>query len=310
MKLKRLCQEVYLQATVPKINFPERYVEIAASIQKAISAFNGVKTDLNCDFGDEDFNRLKATLVLSDFTSVFPMAGGSIVVVMAAEKSPLFPENVTVPNSFAEKLSTDSGYPIITPGYLYRNDQAMVDFLRQVEPLAESGRLMVRPAPIVLGLADAPNDNGGRNWNVKYIDPNSPAEHWLTDDLTEGQNAIPLEGGEIDPELETKVCSITMPYLEGVSFTELSKILDSEGDCLAEFRSSVRKVIVDVRADSAKATDIVNDIVRPATDKIERRFKSISNIHRLKLAGAYVSTAGLSLLALTSSGISASLGDC
>ena len=103
------------------------------------------------------------------------------------------------------------------------------------------------------------------------------------------------------------MCSFTLPYLEGLSFEQLSEILDAENDSLAEFRKSVRDMLVAVRKELSKFNDILNDMVHPATDKIERKFRSITNIHRLKVAGVTVGTVTLGLAALTSVGIGAAL---
>lgn len=317
MNLKKLSREVYSKAAMLGGDFTREYINLVSSIREALSAFHGVKTDLQYNFSPESITDLKASLIFSDFTSVFPLGGNSVTWALHEKDSPHSPKTVRVRRDFAEQLLSLNKRPIIKSGYICRNDTEIKDFLRQVEPLAKSGRLMVRPMPMVMGLQKTPdglwaNLAGSlapveRMWGAIPVDPNSPTEHWLDNDIKVRQDAIPLKEGETDARLENKMCSFTMPYIEGVSFAQLAKILDSEGDCLAEFRSSVRKVVDEVQEDSAKVIDIVNDIVRPATDKIERRFKSISTIHRLKLAGAYVSTAVLSLLTLTSTGVTASL---
>lgn len=302
---------------MPGSDFTREYIKLASPICEAVSSFLGVKTDVQCNLSDESITDLKTSLIFSDFTSVYPVGGDSVTWALHESGSPHSPKTVHVSRDFAEELLGLNDRPIIKPGYVCRNDAQIKDFLRQVELLAKSGRLMVRPIPMVMGLQKTPDGlwmkreatiaRVGRKWGIVPVDPDSPAEHWLANDINEKQNAIPLKEGKSDSQLEIKLCSFTMPYLEGVSFAQLSKILDSEEDCLAEFRSSVRKVISEVQEDSAKVTDIVNDIVRPATDRIERRFKAISSSHRLKLAGASVSTAVLGLLALTSTGIGASL---
>lgn len=317
MNLKKWCREAYSKVAAPGVDFTREYIKIVSPVREAVASFSGVKTAVQTNLSPESIADLKTSLIFSDFISVYPVGGDSVTWALHEGDSPDSPKTVRVRRDFAEQLLGLNNRPLIRPGYVCRNDAQIKDFLRQVEPLAKSGRLMVRPMPMVMGLQKTPeglwaNLGGnltpvGRMWGVVPVDPDSPAERWLAHDVKEKQNEVPLKEGEPDPQSEVKLCSFTVPYIEGVSFAQLSKILNSEGDCLAEFRSSVRKVISEVRGDSAKTTDIVNDIVRPATDKIERRFKTISNSHRMKLAGAYVSTAVLGLLALTSTGISASL---
>jgi hypothetical protein len=317
MSLKKWCREVYSKAATPGVDFTREYINLVSPIREAITAFHGVKTAFQCNLSAESIEDLKTALIFSDFTSVYPIGGDSVTLALNERGSPHAPKTVRVSRAFADRLLGLNNRPLIKSGYVCRNDEQIKDFLRQIKPLAKAGRLMVRPVPMVMGLQKTPegasvNQAGtikrvGRMWGVVPVDPDSPAEHWLADDVKEKENAVPLKEGKSDSKLETKLCSFTLPYIEGVSFAQLSKILDTEGDCLADFRSSVRKIISEVREDPAKATDIVNDIVRPATDRIERRFKAISNSHRVKLAGAYVSTAVLGLLALTSTGIGASL---
>lgn len=98
-----------------------------------------------------------------------------------------------------------------------------------------------------------------------------------------------------------------MPYLEDISFEQLARVLEDEEDMLAGFRRDVREMLTEVRSDPSKTPDILNDIIRPATDKVERRFKSIAAIHGLKVAGVTVGAATLSLVALTTAGIGASI---
>lgn len=317
MNLKKWCREIYSKAATPGVDFTREYIKLVSPIREAVSSFPGVKTAVQCNLSAESITDLKTALIFSDFTSVYPIGGDSVTWALHENDSPHSPKTVRVRRDFAEQILGLDNRPLIKPGYVCRNDTQLKDFLCQIEPLAKSGRLMVRPVPMVMGLQKTPEglwvDHAGtiapvgRMWGVVPVDPDSPAEHWLANDVKEKQDAVPLKEGESDSQLEIKLCSFTIPYIEGVSFAQLNQVLDSEGDCLAEFRSSVRKVISEVHEDPTKATDIVNDIVRPATDKIERRFKAISNSHRVKLAGAYVSTAVLGLLALTSTGVSASV---
>lgn len=307
MKLKELCQDTYVYASNPKLNYLSEYARKDPSIRSAISEFPGVKTDLYSDLSKKAQDDLKVSLVLSDFTSVFPEAGKEPRLIIAAKENSYFPKNVTLSQDFIEKLSHKEGKPVVNTGYIYRTDEQAQEFIRQVELLVQSGRLMIRPTPIVLGLERELTPQGNRSWQAIPVEPNSPGDTWFAQDNSGEQNAIPLKEGEHTPQLEEKVTSFTLPYLEGVSFEQLSRILDDENDSLAEFRKGVREMLEGVRKEPAKSTDILNDLVRPATEKIERKFKSITNIHRLKVAGVTLGTAALGLTALTTAGVGAAL---
>jgi hypothetical protein len=246
-------------------------------------------------------------LILSDFTSVF-LTGGSKPpeLIVAERETSYFPKTVSVSEEFAKELLHDEGHPVIQTGYFYRNDERSQNFIHQVESLAQNGRLMIRPNPILLGLQRTLLPDGRRQWKAVGVEPNTPGETWFAEEK-EAQNAIPLKEGEPDSGLEVKMCSFALPYLEGLSLEKLSEVLDAEGDYLSGFRNSVRAMLRDVHKEPTRAGDILNDVVRPATDVLERRFKSITNIHRIKVAGASVAVVTLGLTALTTAGIGGAL---
>src|SRR5207237_1206495 len=70
----------------------------------------------------------------------------------------------------------------------------------------------------------------------------------------------------------------------------------------------VKDLINEVSADPKSAQDILADKVKPATDKLKRRFRSICQIHGLKIAGAAVATIGGARTALFAPGAAVALG--
>lgn len=306
-RLKRLCQEVYLKSVVPNVNFAQEFIELAPSINEAISDFNGLKTDVYPSLKAKSLADLKVALVMSDFTSVFIKDGGSMELFGSHEPTRALPKVVALPPEVLEQLEHREGKPIVGAGYFRSVGKEIDDFLRQVEALAQSGRLMIRPVPIVIGFEKEPHDDGGKVMRAMPVEPNSPADAWFSTGTTHMPDSLALKEGETDPRLESEIGSFMIPYLDGLSFERLSAILDDEEDALAGFRSSVRTMLAEVRGDPSKSNDILNDIVRPATEKVGRRFNSIAAIHGFKVAGVTVSTAALSLLALTTSGVGAAL---
>ena len=306
MKLEQWCRDTYVRASIPKLNYPAAYAKFDAQIRQAISEFSGVKTDLFYDFSEKAIQDLRVSLILSDFTSVFP-CGGIPEMTEIGSETEYAPKSAKLTQPFAEMLQQHEGKFIVKPAYFYRNDNQAQDFISQIDSLADSGRLMIRPTPIILGLQKNLNHEGRRVWNVAGVEPSMPGEIWFVRESSETQNTIPLKDGNPNSNIEISKCSFMLPYLEGLSFQELALILDDENDLLTEFRKSIRDMLAEVRNEPDSTTDIVNDIVRPATDKIQRKFKTITNARRIKVAGGTVGAVVLVLTALTTAGVSAVL---
>jgi hypothetical protein len=102
-----------------------------------------------------------------------------------------------------------------------------------------------------------------------------------------------------NPEAFAELCSFTVPYLEGVPFPILAKILTDESDNLSTLRATVKALVYGAQSEPERCTDLLNDIVRPATDKISRRFKTIASTHSLKIGGVAASAVALSLLSIS-----------
>jgi hypothetical protein len=160
--------------------------------------------------------------------------------------------------------------------------------------------------PIVLfSMAKEKYDEIG-HYHGFTIEPDLPGESWICKDV-KGQQSIPLRNGELKPELELGHASFVLPYITGLPFTELVKILDDEEHNLADYRLGIRRLIKEIQEGSTDCDEVLNDVVRPAVSKVEKRFRSIVCMSRVKIAGAVVGTSALTLASLTSAGIMASL---
>src|SRR5215204_247980 len=131
MKLEQLCRDTYIRASIPKLNYPREYARLDASVRNAISEFTGVKTDFFNDLSVEAQNDLMVSLILSDFTSVFPVGGQQRPQMVTLEgAASYFPKGVTVSQEFATQLRRHEGKYILKAGYLYRNDKESQAFIR------------------------------------------------------------------------------------------------------------------------------------------------------------------------------------
>jgi hypothetical protein len=307
MDLKALCQKTHSIIRTPLLNYTREYVKIEPDIRKAISNFSGVKTDLTFDCSKKAESNLLVSLILSDFTSVFPFGGSDLNVIILEKSSPHFPKHAVLTQNFVDELFYDNGEPVCKPAYVLREDEQAQNFIRQAGSLMESGRMMIRSTPFLMGLTKEERTDGRRVWKMHNIEPDMPGDIWFVADEEKPQTAIPFVEREFNSEFEDTLCSFTLPYLEGLSFETLSTVLDDEQDLLTEFRKNVREMLKEIKNDPANSIDLLNDLVRPSTDKVERKFKSITNIHRLKIAGASIGTATLFLAALTNAGVASAL---
>jgi hypothetical protein len=314
MELKDLCREIYAQATAKNQDFVRDYFSKFKSISKAISNFNGIKTSLDCDLTEHQLNHLRLSLVLSDFTSVIAFPSGSKMTVAIEEgRSPFSPGFYLVTKEFIERHLVEDNKSI-GAGFIYPDHDEAQRFLREVEPLAQSGRLMFQPHPVAVTFRPMPDEiksipkkEGSLLGVVHPVETDFSGEGWCIVDGKGIQSSIPLKIDAPKENHEEKLASVMIPFIEGMSFVQLAEIIEGEEDCLAEFRSSIKKLLAEVQAEPNQSNDIVNDIVRPATDKIERRFKAITKIRTVKTAGAILSTAALGLVAYTSTGFLASI---
>lgn len=266
----------------------------------ALAQFFGVKTDLHFDFSETSGILLRISLVMSDVTSVFMEGGEERAFVGATAKSPLWPLHVRAPVDLIEKHSilTNNGLPVLSPGASMRSDAQAIGFLNEVQPLIEAGLLVPRPNIMLLALTHTADDEGHRQWQVIDVDPNNPASIWIAAPPRPTESSLPLYAESHRTDVWQQIAKITVPYIQHVSLRDLAKILVDEHDLLAEFRRNVRQLINGASESPSEVRDIYNDGVRPATDKVNRRFHDIVADRAIRMAGAVVSSAGLGLLSV------------
>lgn len=310
MELKDWCHLVYSKATDDESDFPREYHSIAKPICQAVALYKGIKTSLNCNLTEEQLNQLRISLVLSDFTSVIASSDGQsrMTVVIEEGRSEFSPSFYLVTEEFFNLHLKES--KAIGAGYIYPAEEKARQFLQEIKPLAEAGRVLFRPQPVAAAFIPMPNSiksikkqEGDLLAVLHPVETNLSGEGWYIVGGKAEQTVIPLKPGEAQPDLEKTLATILVPYIEGLSFFQLAEILEDEEYNLAELRSSIKKMLYEVKQETNRVIDIVNDIIRPSIDRIERRFKSITNIHRIKLAGAIASTATLGLVAYTGNGL-------
>lgn len=206
----------------------------------------------------------------------------------------------------AEKLQSlglDVDNPKIIPSYIFPRGEEIDRFTEKVYPFLESGRLIIHPGR-ALFHASAKSENGGTVYKDIEVSQDSPLQCW---EVLEEQPSRPIIISEAPiASNQRALFEITVPYLQGVDFSDLAKIMEDESDLLSALRISIKQV-VDQGGSLSDPMEIVRDIIDPKVDSINRRFRSITNTQSFKIAGAAVGTVALAYTSVATFGLSSAL---
>src|ERR1700730_13319943 len=183
-------------------------------------------------------------------------------------------------------------------GFIYRDDELATQLLRSISPMIERGRVIYTPKRMLM-YKKSETDDGKVTWEALNVEEGS-SDCWK---VADEPNTVSMYVDPTDNRQYTELCQLVVPFITGVSFVDLAKILDDEGDLLIEFRAELRKIVEDASTGKKIPVEIMRDVINPRIQKIGRRFRTISNAKRLKLGGAVVGFAALSLGHMMSSGV-------
>lgn len=276
-------------------NYIYEYLSRAPEIQKYLNSFNGIKTDLEINSIDEYLDYIKVLIIFSDIVTIFTGMDKQGTILIEKKDN-----IITVPKWLYEEFR-DLDRIAISAGYVCMNEDELNKLINEVEPLLLSGRTIIRPIPIIMKSEKKPNGKP-RTWRTFYVDPNTPAGEWFITGETGKQNSIPFKINNEKPVYEKEIFNISMPFIDGLDIKTLNKVLSDEQDHLSSLRQALKGTINEIAENDKYTQEIQNDIIRPEIDKINARFKSLTAMYSLRIAGAIVSTAVISLLALTSTG--------
>jgi hypothetical protein len=123
-------------------------------------------------------------------------------------------------------------------------------------------------------------DDGEITWDVLNVEEGS-SDCWK---VADEPNMVSMYVDPTDNRQYTELCQLVVPFITGVNFVDLAKILDDEGDLLIEFRAELRKIVEDASSGKKIPAEIMSDVINPRIQKIGRRFRAISNAKGLSLA--------------------------
>lgn len=281
-------------------NFVHFYMQEQQSILDELSRNPDLKTEFKCRNYDTYHDWVKFSIIFSDITSLnLGLGKGGSIVLPNELKNGL---SLTFPFDIPEEMKSKIKKGEVSPGYTTPSNEELSSIVDTLEPLIDAGKILIRPERIILYPETDRHEGEGRSWKIFSIDPNSPAQNWLVIEESLEQKLLPIQAGKVNPEYEDQLFDISLPYLDGIDFKNLSKIVHDEQDHLNSLRAAIKKSIAESKNNINSVSDISNDIIKPEISKINKRFKAISQIHSLRISGACISTATLSLVALNTNG--------
>src|SRR5690606_20669273 len=134
--------------------------------------------------------------------------------------------------------------PDLQAGYIVRDPKELSPFLREIEPLVEAEKAVVHNSRLVMGLTNKKGPDGvGRLWETWNVSPSSPVGNWLTAESSRNQNSIPIDFRPEDIDTKGELFEISLPFLKGIPFSELVKMLQDNEDLISSFRKHLKELV-------------------------------------------------------------------
>ena len=96
----------------------------------------------------------------------------------------------------------------------------------------------------------------GRIWQTWDVDTNSPIGNWLAIENAEKQKSIPIDFNSNTVTDNSELFDLTIPYLKGISFSELDKVINDNYDLLSTFRVKLKEVLDTSKKDGKNIEEI------------------------------------------------------
>ncbi|HKK43756.1 MAG TPA: hypothetical protein VJ963_15170 [Bacteroidales bacterium] len=288
-------------------NFVLYFIENSESIWNWTKSFDGVKTQMNLFNIRDQIDTIRFSLVFSDLITLYALGNGEKKITTPKQDVPQsIMKTLTIPEDILTKYNLQKSASDFIPGYISCGFNQLRDFAINLRKQIASKRIVLCPDRIVLTLTNEKAPDGGRIWQVLQIDPSSPAYQWIVSEKTSLTESIPLIDNIPEIKHQKELQTIMVPYLSGITLSDLEKVIQDNYDYVSSFRSHIKDLIRN--HSSAKTLNEINqDLIRPDIEKINRKFKQVSNMHKLRVSGVVSVTSVISLMALSALGIDAAI---
>ena len=270
------------------------YVEHEETILSDINSIKGIKSEFYCDNFQKAAETSKFLSIYADFTSVFMLPNGRDEHLMhyyPPEDHRFIRREVSFPAHF---LNGHIPKPQdILPAYTTHSDENTKKLIIELDPFMNSGRLMIRPIRSIM-LYNLPNMK--QDGIIYYASSDTPNNHWKIKERNETDSFIIDNGlGNIKSK---QLFEITLPFINNISSYNLNSILDDEIDLLSGFKVTLKQLLNSTMDSEIGNIDhIYNDKLRPELEMINRKFKTIQDIHKIGLV-ASLAAVTISLIAV------------
>jgi len=286
--------------------FLEVYAKNFNDVFSWIKEYEGVKHDYYFNEIITEQNTLRFLLVFSDLINLYPKGippeGCKIRECNLNEFSDRF--QISLPVEIIDKFEMRNGQMNLRPSFLIFHDEVLrkqVDFLK---PILNSNRAVLHSSRIIVGEAKSnefpPNVRiipGQRHWLSYDIKPESPIDNWLVYNNARSVDSIKVSFSHQSLPNTKELTSITVPYLQNLSFSNLIKILEDNHDELVIFRAALKKLVNEALVNGKDVIYIKNELVDPAISRLNLVFDQVKKNHRKKISFS-VGKICLSLLSL------------
>jgi len=287
-------------------HFSNWYFDSVVALDEYIHTSDALKGSIATGDVDDCERLLRFSLIFNDLTvCTLPTAGGEANIrYMSGDwfaENTGQPAKIIIEKAQLDLLDLSSG---IKTGYITPTGDNTARFLKSVAPLIESGRLIVQPSRLVIGKSKTPHVDGRTMWKGIGSAPFTSLQQWEVTPTISGPSPTPIAYDSTALGNHNEMMEVVLPFIDGVSFNVLAKILHDEQDLLSSLRASIRSAVDAAKSHSSTA-EIVQDLVMPSVDKIERKFKTIVDHRSLRIGGASVVTINLALAAAATGGLAA-----
>lgn len=291
--------------------FLKSYEKEFISLNRSLADFPGLKADIDLGYDENDLDLVRFAALTNDIFTFATRPGQKMVMNFYPEpdkRKDIFGEKFEISvelervKHLVGKNGTLPGFPAFVHAYHPQSNNV----INTIAPLMMRGRALLRPHRTL--LVQNPKPVGRQKWEMLSIDETSPFDHWSGEATPTDNITLPVRstsaGSGSD---EVKLFDIVIPFLSGIGFHDLAKILEDEELHLAKARMAMKKVLIEANAEGFTANQVVNEVLRPELDVLERRFQALTRSKIFKQGAAAVGAATLSLVAFSTGGLVAGL---
>ncbi len=268
-----------------------------------------LKSHIKADEISSAESLLRFSLVFNDLSLVTCISGKELAMSWLQEK--WFEDNfgvssatITLSETQLKKMGVALENLAINPAFVFPSGEEANALAKKLYPFIEREKLLLQPERSLF-YESRKTVEGSRAWESINVEQFTPIEQWeIIDEVS--SRPLPLQFDSLDSKHSKTMFEITIPYLEGVSFDDLAKILDDEGDLISSLKLSIKAALDEIE-DDVDPVAVAKDIIDPKVDMLNRKFKSTINSHAFKVAGAAVGTAVLAYTSVSTAGVSSAI---